>query len=263
MECLVHVDCGEGQVCSNGRCLEFSGADPPTGNAPTLLQLGGGLSLELVLLPTGSFVMGSAAGYTDELPLHSVTIDNGFYMGRYEVTQTQWQQVMGTNPAYFTGAGDRPVEGVSWNDAVSFCQSLTLSTGRNVRLPTEAEWEYSCRATTTTDFYFGDDANDLDDYAWYITNSQNQTHAVGGKNPNIWGLYDMHGNVWEWCSDWYSDTFYAVSPTASPIGPASGTTRVIRSGAWERGNDIRSAMRGRASPEIRHNGLGFRVVVDP
>jgi len=267
VECLARADCGEGQVCVDGRCVASTGDVPgavPPGNPPTLtLQLGGGITLELVLIPAGSFMMGSAAGYTDELPVHSVTITNEFYMGRYAVTQEQWQQVMGDNPAYFTGAGDRPVEWVWWDDSVSFCQSVTVSTSRHVRLPTEAEWEYACRATTTTDFYFGDDNADLDNYAWFIANSGNETHPVGDKSPNIWGLYDMHGNVWEWCSDWYSSTYYGVSPLADPTGPDSGTSHVIRSGAWDRGNSIRSAMRGRASPGIRYNGLGLRVVVDP
>ena len=154
----------------------------------------------------------------------------------YEVTQEQYERVMGKNPSRFKGP-QLPVERVSWKAAVSFCTKLSAfpeeqAAGRTYRLPTEAEWEYACRAGSTTDFCFGDAEWGLDDYAWYEDNSDHRTHPVGQKRPNAWGLYDMHGNVWEWCADWHDEAYYEASPVDDPQGPATGVDRVGRGGSW-------------------------------
>ena len=193
--------------------------------------------MEFVLIPAGAFTMGSPDSdpnaYDNEKPAHQVTISEPFYMGKYEVTQAQWQAVMGANPSAFKG-DDRPVESVSWNDIQDFIKKLNKqeqrANGVLCRLPTEAQWEYAARAGTTTRYSFGDDAANLDDYAWYSENAGKTTHPVGQKKHNAWGLYDMHGNVWEWVQDWYDP--YAAEAMTDPSGPASGAERVIRGGGW-------------------------------
>ncbi len=223
------------------------------------------IGMELVYIPPGRFMMGSpeteSGRFSDEGPRRSVTISRGFWMGRYPVTQAQYLAVTGGNPSRFKG-GDRPVESVSWNDAAEFLEKLSEGEERNYRLPTEAEWEYAARAGTTTAYYFGDDAGRLGDYAWHSGSSR--THPVGQKTPNAWGLYDMHGNVCEWCSDWYQDSYRGL-PETDPTGPNTGTSRVLRGGSWL--NDpggCRSASRVRGAPGSRLSGgsLGFRLVLD-
>jgi formylglycine-generating enzyme required for sulfatase activity len=270
VECLTDAACLLGWVCTGGVCVEEASPDagdagpkPPLPAPTLLLDLGGEVTLQVELIQAGWFMMGSDAGYADGQPVHMVTISEDFYIGRYEVTQGQWLAVMGTSPSYFSGSSDLPVEWVSWEDAVEFCDTASAATGYTVRLPTEAEWEYACRAGTATEYYFGDDENNLGDYAWYQANSDNRTHEVGGKLPNDWDLYDMHGNVWEWCSDWYGSTYYAVAPAIDPAGPASGTYRVLRGGSWGRSSGLESAVRGRGGTQVRYNGLGFRVVLEP
>lgn len=235
--------------------------------APALsLNLGQGVSMQLVLIQPGKFMMGSAAeemgSYPDESPQHAVTISRPFYIGVYEVTQEQYQAVMGENPSAFQGKSN-PVEQVSWEDATEFCRKLSQKTGHAVRLPTEAQWEYACRAGTNTRFYYGDDPDyaDLADHAWYARNSH-QTHPVGQKSPNPWGLYDMIGNVWEWCSDWYAKT-YPAGDAVDPTGPASGTDRVLRGGCWGIAKQgCRCARRARFQSNTRLDVCGFRVAVD-
>ena len=183
-------------------------------------------------------------------------ITKTFELGKYEVTQAQWEAVMESNPSEFKG-GDRPVERVSWNDAQEYLSKLTArNDGYRYRLPTEAEWEYAARAGTA-----GDTTRNLDSLAWYHGNSGGQTHPVGQQQPNAWGLYDMLGNVWEWCQDWYDANYYGNSPTEDPRGPSSGSNRVLRGGSWSGGAGVvRVAYRDGGSPDSRTDGIGFRCV---
>ena len=197
----------------------------------------------------------------DEGPQRRVTISNPFYMGLTEVTQTQYQCVTGKNPSEFRGP-KLPVERVSWDEAMAFCTALSKKTGRTVRLPTEAQWEYACRAGTKTRFSFGNENKDMASYGWSGDNSGKTTHPVGRKKPNPAGLYDMHGNVWEWCSDRYQDGYKGLG-LLNPKGPKTGSTRVYRGGAWAFGPDAcRAANRAMGSSDRRQRNHGFRVVVD-
>jgi formylglycine-generating enzyme required for sulfatase activity len=230
------------------------------------LDLGAGVTMELVRIPAGTFQMGdlSGVGWAAELPVHTVTMSRPFYLGRYEVTQAQWNAVMGPTSFYFTG-DNRPAEFISWDDSQSFCQRVSLLTGRTARLPTEAEWEYACRAGTAADYFFGDNASQLGQYAWYGDNSTSRTHDVGGQQPNAWGLYDMLGNVWELCQDWYGS--YSSSAEVDPTGPASGTVRVIRGGSYGStsagANELRCSDRNFSTPtKARGSDSGFRLAVD-
>jgi formylglycine-generating enzyme required for sulfatase activity len=222
------------------------------------------LGMKFAWIPPGSFVMGSPPGEVgrsgNEVP-HRVTLTRGFWLGVYPVTQAQWQKVMKNNPSCFTGE-DRPVERVSWDDCQEFCRKLSVREGKTYRLPTEAEWEYACRAGTTTAYCFGDDPALLNDYAWCISNSDRQTHPVGQKKANAWGLFDMHGNVWQWCQDRYGD--YPGSDQVDPLGPVQGSDRVIRGGGWDDGGrHCRSAFRYGFIPEFRVNHRGFRLALVP
>ncbi len=236
------------------------------------------IGMEMIEIPAGEFMMGSPAGEKGRIPNEeqaAVTLTKPFWLGKTEVTQGQWKQVMGTEPwkgkDYVQADKDCPATYVDWNDATAFCQLLTdtdqkngkLPAGESYRLPTEAEWEYACRAGTTTEFSFGDNESTLGQYAWFDGNTFNAgeqyAHAVGLKKPNPWGLYDMHGNVWEWCSDWYGN---ALPGGTDPVGPERGSHRVNRGGNW--GNDpdyCRSADRNNnlLDPSYRRNNLGFRV----
>ncbi|MCY2991657.1 MAG: formylglycine-generating enzyme family protein [Planctomycetota bacterium] len=230
--------------------------------------------MKLALIPAGEFLMGSPnsasanVAQDDEKPQHRVRITKPFYLGVYEVTQAEYQKVMGSNPSGFkTSNGSTPVEMVSWDDAVAFCQRLSetaeeRTAGRRYRLLTEAEWEYACQAGSTTMFSFGNSADKLRNYAWYKANSDSKTHPVGQKKPNAWGLYDMHGNVLEWCDDWKGG--YASGTVADPSGPVSGVVRVNRGGAF--GNSTmgsRSALRSSHPPESRLQHIGFRLALSP
>ena len=240
----------------------------PAGGKTLTLTLGDGVTMKLVRIEAGKFTMGSETG-SDEKPVHQVTITRPFYMGATEVTQAQWKAVMNTQPwegqTYAKAGADNAASYISWDEATAFCTALSKKAGRTVRLPTEAEWEYACRADTTTAYCFGDDSSKLGDYAWYNENAwkkdEKYAHPVGVKKPNAWGLYDMHGNVWEWCADWYANS-YANADAHDPKGPATGTARVLRGGSW--GNDpgyCRAAIRRGFAPGLRRGSLGFRVVV--
>ncbi len=224
-----------------------------------------GTGIEMLLVPPGTFQMGCTMGsnlygcYGVELPVHQVTLTSAFYMGRYEVTQGQWQARMGGNPSYFWIYGDpsRPVEQVSWNTI----QGYLTATG--FRLPTEAEWEYACRAGTQTPFYNGStDDNSLETLAWFLPNSGDQTRPVGGKLANGFGLHDMLGNVWEWVNDWHGD--YALLAEQNPMGPGSGSERVFRGASWDNFDGaVRSSYRLMRPPGFSSPNLGFRVARNP
>jgi len=218
-----------------------------------------------VWCPPGQFAMGAPDGEVDrtanEQPQHTVTLSKGFWLAKYETTQAQWQAVMGVNPAYFKG-DSRPVECVSWNRVQEYIAALNgLNPGMDFRLPTEAEWEYACRAGTATRFYWGDDLDGslVEQHAWTDLDSWGRTHGVGLKTPNPWGLHDMSGNVSEWTQDWFGA--YSGGPVNDPAGPVEGTTRAVRGGCWGvHYPSCRSASRvGYAKPDFGFNYLGFRL----
>jgi formylglycine-generating enzyme required for sulfatase activity len=228
-----------------------------------VIDLGGGVKMEFVLIPAGSFMMGSEEGMPDEKPVHRVAITKSFYMGKYEVTQEQWQALMGGNPSEFKGPKN-PVEQVSWFDCQNFISKLKPKVnGLKPRLPTEAQWEYACRAGSQSAYYYGNRGADLWQYAWYGESEGGSPHPVGEKEPNAWGLYDMHGNVYEWCSDVYGKSYYRVSPQNDPLGSDSGENRVLRGGMWStEAVDCRSALRGGITPSSRRGYGGFRAVLE-
>ena len=224
----------------------------------TEFDVGPGVTMKMILIPPGKFTRGEGANRLE------VTISKPFLMGVTEVTQEQYQAVMGTNPSWFKGATN-PVDGVSWNDATEFCKKLSEKTRQTVRhtirLPTDAEWEYACRAGTQTAFSFGDDPAELGDYAWWDGNSAKTTHPVGQKKPNAWGLYDIHGNVLEWCVDWFGED--PKGPVTDPSGPATGTLRVQRGGSVGNPDDLvfECAVRAGNSPDSRLSVNGFRCAM--
>lgn len=247
----------------------FTSGSGDTNDVSTPSDYTNSIGMEFMLIPAGSFDMGSPLGEErrddDEGPLHTVNIEKAYYLGKYEVTQKQWQEVMGNNPSNFKG-DDLPVEQVSWNDAQEFIKKLNQKEGTDkYRLPSEAEWEYAARAGTTTRYSFGDSESRLDEYAWYDDNSKSKTHSVGQKKPNSWGLYDMHGNVYEWVQDVWVPFDYKGAPTdgsAWEIG--SGAFRIIRGGSWiNYAQRCRSADRELSSPDRRFRGLGFRLLQEP
>jgi formylglycine-generating enzyme required for sulfatase activity len=246
------------------------------GTSSQVVQQKPNVAGDLIFIDGGTFQMGSASGSSDEKPLRSVTVSS-FYLGKYEVTQKQWVAVMGSNPSSFKG-DDRPVEQVSWFDAVDFCNRLSAKeglelcytiSGMNVtcdfskngyRLPTEAEWEYAARGGRSSRGYTYAGGNDAGAVAWCGANSGETTHAVGGKQANELGLYDMSGNVYEWCWDWYGN--YGAGAQMDPRGPSSGQCRVVRGGSWDRRDDtdLRPAVRGFVEPGNRYSSLdGFRL----
>ena len=223
----------------------------------------------MIWISPGSFTMGSPIsepGRSDDEVGHLVSLTKGYWLGRTEVTQGQWQTVMGNNPSSFKSVGlDAPVETVSWGDVQAFCLKLTESeriAGRlpqyyEYTLPTEAQWEYACRAGTAGEF-----ASGLDAMGWYGKNSASTTHLVGQKPADAWGLADMHGNVWEWCADWYGP--YPDGKLVDPKGPSSGPSRVLRGGSWgDEAVNCRSARRGGNVPDYRGGSLGFRLALAP
>ncbi|MCK5863066.1 MAG: formylglycine-generating enzyme family protein [Candidatus Hydrogenedentes bacterium] len=244
----------------------------------TTIMLPGNVPLVLLVIPAGSFMMGRYAGDQDsydwEDPQHQVTLSQDFSLCKYELTKGQWQAVMGTTPwsghSYVLDDLDSPAVYVSWNDAQSFITALNAHITRTgqgsatFRLPSEAEWEYACRAGTTTRFYWGDDPGytPIDDYAWWYDNAldvnEYYAHVVGLKLPNAFGLYDMSGNVWEWCEDWYGA--YSSGSVSNPEGPGRGSYRVFRGGSWYGyGYYCRSARRNGTYPTYTSNSFGFRL----
>ncbi|UCE99006.1 MAG: formylglycine-generating enzyme family protein [Planctomycetota bacterium] len=219
------------------------------------------IGMKLAYIPAGEFVMGSPieedGRQGDELQ-HRVKLTRPFRIGVTEVTQAQWNSVMDINRSHFKG-GDLPVEKVSWREAVAFCEKLSEKEGRCYRLPTEAEWEYACRAGTTGAFWGN---GDIDEMGWYADNSEGQTHEVAGKKANAWGLYDMHGNVSEWCSDIYGAE-YPEEGVVDPVGPAEGTYRVIRGGSWSYfARGCRCAARSSAPASYQFKHTGFRILME-
>ncbi len=239
-------------------CGHLKLVSPNTGE-PTGRRETDPIGMEFVELGSGSVLIGSNQ-YENERPVHRATISRAFHLQTTEVTQGQWRAVMGDNPSHFKNGDNHPVESVSWKDVQVFLKKLNaLDPGKNYRLPTEAEWEYACRAAT-----IGTRHGKLGVIAWYSDNSDSQTHPVGKKQPNAWGLYDMLGNVDEWCADWYGENYYENSPIADPRGPSSGEYRVQRGGSWyDAAYLVRSASRGRSSPpDNRDDRTGFRCARD-
>ena len=227
------------------------------------LDLGGGVAMNFAAIPAGKFMMGSPDSEKgrakEEGPQHEVTLSQPFYMSATEVTQAQYAAVTGDQPPDPKEAAV-PATGVSWEGAVAFCRKLSEKTGKAVRLPTEAEWEYACRAGTQARFSFGDADGGLGDYAWYGANSGFGTHPAGQRKPSAWGLYDMHGNVGEWCADWFGP--YPAGPVTDPQGPPSGKQRIVRGGSWYYPADgCRAANRIRFAPGEGFPCIGFRVMV--
>jgi len=226
------------------------------------VDLGGGVKMDLVLIPAGSFRMGYEKDEGDHRPVHEVKIPKPFYMGKYEVTQEQWQAFMGSNPSEFKGPKN-PVDAVTWNDCQAFLKKLNDRVGRGkFTLPSEAEWEYACRAGSDTEYFFGDDEKLLGEYAWYEHNSGERTHPVGEKKPNAWGLHDMHGNVCEWCEDVWQGSYQGAPSDGSAWVKEAGGMRVRRGGAWNFSpGPCRSHVRSGNTPGSDTNRPGLRVVL--
>ena len=228
-----------------------------------IIPVKNGISIEMVKVEAGSFDMGATPEMenpdTDEMTVHRVTLTNDYYIGKYEVTQALWQAVMGGNPSNIKGDA-LPVETVNWGDCQDFISKLNAMTGKRFRLPTEAEWEYAARGGKKSRGYQYSGSNTLGDVAWYGDNSGSKTHAVGTKQPNELGIYDMTGNVWEWCQDWYDS--YSSSPQTNPTGAASGSCRVDRGGGWGySARYCRSSYRFDCTPDFRNGDLGLRLVL--
>lgn len=231
-----------------------AGAMPSHESAKTPSPIKG---LEFVFVKGGMFEMGNTLGDDEprEKSVHRVTV-NDFHMGKYPVTQGQWKTIMGNNPSSSKQGDNYPVENVSWEDAQVFIQKLNSSTGKSYDLPTEAEWEYAARSGGNSST---SSESSLDSYAWYDSNSGSKTHPVGEKQPNPLGLYDMSGNVWEWCQDWYGA--YSARSATNPKGPSSGAFRVLRGGSWGSGAGLcQSGYRHGSSPDDRSSRIGFRLV---
>jgi formylglycine-generating enzyme required for sulfatase activity len=230
--------------------------------AERVINLGGEEVMTFVWCPAGTFMMGSPP---DELRRdederqHRVTLSQGFWLAKHEVTQDQWTSVMGNNPSTFRGP-QNPVDTVSWDDCQAFIQKLNGQAGVSSRLPTASEWEYGCRAGTTSAYGFGEKRTNVDAYAWFGENSGGTTHPVGRKQANAWGLHDMHGNLWEWCQDWYGA--YSSGAVTDPTGPDTGSARVMRGGSYGGlARRSRSAYRSFETPGRAARFIGFRLLV--
>ena len=267
------VTISEGQTASISGTLSSNTASSSNGySSSSSLASGGntifipvkkGISIEMVKVEAGTFMMGATSEmqnpYDDEKPVHQVTLTNDYYMGKYEVTQNLWKAVMGRNPSKFKG-DDLPVEKVSWDDCQEFISKLNSMTGRKFRLPTEAEWEYAARGGKKSRGYQYSGSSKMSEVAWYTANSGSKTHPVGKKQANELGLYDMTGNVLEWCQDWYG--FYVSSSQTNPTGAFSGFFRVFRGGSWYGNSGIcRLSCRDSYNPDNRNFDLGLRLVL--
>ena len=250
---------------SGGSYIPVRPSQTQSGDISTLTINVGNVSFEMVKVEAGSFIMGCTSEQgncdNDESPYHRVTISSDYYIGKYEVTQELYEAVMGVNPSNFKGF-DRPVEMVSWNDAQEFCAELSRMTGSRFRLPTEAEWEYAARGGNKSTNAKFSGSSIVANVAWYTDNSGGQTHPVGKLHPNELGIYDMSGNVWEWCQDWYGT--YASNTQTDPQGPSSGRYCVLRGGSLNsNASNCRVAHRSHISPGHRHYYSGFRLVLVP
>ena len=222
-----------------------------------------GVSFDMVLVEAGTFPMGATSEMEDpgddEKPVHQVTLTNDYYIGKTEVTQALWKAVIGSNPSFFEG-DNKPVESVSWDDCQEFISKLNTATGKNFRLPTEAEWEFADRGGNKSNHYQYSGSDNIDDVAWYDDNSGDETHDVASKQPNELGIYDMSGNVWEWCSDWYGG--YSSKSQTNPKGPGSGSNRVRRGGSWGYFARLcRSSCRFDYGPDAGCYFLGLRLAL--
>lgn len=238
------------------------------------IAIGDNVHLECVLIKSGEFIMGAqeTESTESESPVHKVLISKDFYIGRYHITQEQYLKIMGNNPSEFPGNSTLPVDSVSYFDAKKFCELISKSTGRQFSLPSEAQWEYACRAGTSSPFNFGsilngDNANCKGSDLPYGTEHKGvflaKTSPVGSYKANAWGLYDMHGNLFHWCNDWYDEKYYINSPKIDPQGPLKGEFRCVRGGAWDYyAKYCRSGFRGRLLPSKKYNNVGFRVVIN-
>jgi formylglycine-generating enzyme required for sulfatase activity len=236
-------------------------AAPASQPAPSRL-IRNSLGMEFVLIPPGQFVMGSPNNPAAQ-PLRQVSISRPIYMGRFPVTQAEWQRIMGDNPSWKAGCQACPVEQVSYLDVLHFLKKLNAMDRGNYRLPTEAEWEYAVRAGSSGTYFFGEETSRLGEYAWFFRNAESGAKPVGQKRPNPWGLHDVHGNVWEWVRDWYQP-YPPARQAVNPVGPANGKFKVIRGGSWTNDFDLLgSATRMKVRPTNRHLNLGFRVVLVP
>ena len=248
---------------SNTSGYSSSSSSMASGSNAISIPVKDGISIDMVKVEAGTFMMGATSEmkdpYSDEKPVHQVTLTNDYYMGKYEVTQALWQAVMGSNPSNFKG-DNLPVETVNWNDCQEFISKLNSLTGRKFRLPTEAEWEYAARGGKKSRGYQYSGSRKISDVAWYEGNSRSKTHPVGRKQANELGIYDMTGNVWEWCSDWYSS--YSSSSQTNPTGADSGSSRVFRGGSWY-GNAryCRLSFRDCTPPDCRGYNLGLRLAL--
>ncbi len=215
----------------------------------------------MILVPGGTFKMGSVAGGKDEQPVHKVTLDD-FYIGKFEVSQSEWKQIMNkdTIVCYIEGCDSCPVERVSWYNVMEFIKELNRRSGMNYRLPTEAEWEYAARGGTQSRGFRYSGSNNVSAVSWNVGNAQAMTHHTGLKKPNELGIFDMSGNVYEWCSDWYSEGWYKASPGKNPKGPSTGNHRVIRGGSWYQDySGLRITDRDSANPTFKYGYVGFRL----
>jgi len=250
-------------LCTSVFAMDSSSRGIGAINGKSTEQVGGNnvAGIEMVSIPGGSFQMGSNDGYDDEKPVHRVYV-KGFKMGKYEVTQSQWKSVMGSNPSGFKGA-NKPVENVSWNDVQIFLRKLNARTGQRFRLSSEAEWEYAARAGTSSPWRWGNREDSADVYAWYAANSGGKSHATGLKRANGYGLYDMHGNVNEWVEDCYYGSYSGASEHAEARESASCLRRVFRGASWiNKLHLMRTANRGWGDANMHSSLVGFRLVMD-